>query len=413
MKKIIFACMLLLTAFSIQSQDNQELKDLGFEGTLKPIDGYITWFYDTSKPSSSLSDNQVLQGVKKAFEALTGTQDEAPQDFKPMGKIRFKQVFSTEDAQIVFGFWKNGQQGLPEQAEFGPKSIARGMYPPRFNHDGKGLASDIFFNDIHDFTIWNKESNAGTHKYFPVAFMHEVGHNLGLPHSKHPGDFLYKDLNKGIAMYGESEQRLLAAYGSLEGPGGPNLFNGQEYRPDEEIEGEHHNQEEIDLLEFELGFLNELLKDAQAEKENQERKHEEKIKEIEDLAQEAKMIFEVMDQEIVGINKDIAEIEAEINKLKEEKEPEEEEQEDKSTVLVLEDNYVLYGQKNFRKPLIVQYPFELTKNTRMIHEKSGTKVIVYYAGAVSGSVSRKVYIQRQGDLSKKVTISKGDTFKII
>jgi hypothetical protein len=173
-------------------------------GSIKPIEGYITWYLDTDHLSKrSISREDAIKGLKKGFGIL------APH----MSNVEFKEVLSKEGAQIVIGFYKNGEQGLPKA--FSPNTLAYAYLAN--NTDALGIVSDMFFNERF---LWALSHGAGRINFTKV-FVHEVLHSLGMYHNTaDKSSILYPSYspNNTIKLATDDINGLKFLYEKYEGP---------------------------------------------------------------------------------------------------------------------------------------------------------------------------------------------------
>jgi hypothetical protein len=154
------------------------------QGGIKPKDGYITWYLDPTKPSKTISEEDAIVSIKESWSYVE----------PHMHGIKFKQVASKSQAQVVVGFWLNGQSGLP--SKFNTNTLGYAFLGN--GGDGKGITGDIFINDKFKFSYGLKPG----YKDFKRVFLHESLHAVpGLYHQTiDRAGILYPTYNPSVSI---------------------------------------------------------------------------------------------------------------------------------------------------------------------------------------------------------------------
>ena len=111
-----------------------------------------------------------------------------------MGKVKFKEVDSRTEAQVVIGFYRNTDSTLPQPFETNTLAYAfLGNGGTAFN-----VVGDIFFND-ENFN-WALSPSRTVIDFIRVS-LHEILHSLGYHHvTNDPTAILYPSYNPNIPI---------------------------------------------------------------------------------------------------------------------------------------------------------------------------------------------------------------------
>lgn len=181
-------------------KDHEEFK---VSGSIIPINGYITWYADPHNLSKTISMSNVVLSVNQAFALIQ----------PHMGKVRFKQVLNKSEAQIVIGFYNNGNPGLPHN--FKDTTLAYAFLAN--NTNAKNIIGDMFFNEKFSWGI----NHGGGNISFRKVFLHEVLHSLGMFHQTHTRTgILYPTYtaNNSISITQDTINGLKHLYSKYDGP---------------------------------------------------------------------------------------------------------------------------------------------------------------------------------------------------
>lgn len=155
------------------------------EGGIRPINGYITWYFSESNSSDSISNEDVYEGIRESLMQIQ----------QYMGDAKFLQVGNASEAQVKIGFYKNGQSGLPQDFERNTLAYAfLGNGGTAFN-----VVGDIFFND-QNFN-WSLSPTRSSIDFIRVM-VHEALHAVpGLHHQTFDDEgILYPSYNPNVPI---------------------------------------------------------------------------------------------------------------------------------------------------------------------------------------------------------------------
>lgn len=178
-------------------------------GGIRPVEGYITWYLLDNKLSDTISKEDTIKGIEEAITYLE----------PHMGEVKFKQVETQREAQIVVGFYKNDDNTLPEQ--FGQSTLAYaflGNGGQAFN-----IIGDMYFNDEN--FAWTLGATR-TSIDFVRVWLHEALHSLGLHHQEFDSTgilFPSYNPNAPIKLTQDTINGLNSIYGGFEGPVEPEM----------------------------------------------------------------------------------------------------------------------------------------------------------------------------------------------
>lgn len=135
-------------------------------------DGRILWHIDEDHLTADLDKYKIILAFEKAFQV-----------WQPLfGPIKLESTGNKADAAIVLRFMSNGNPELPEK--FSEETLAYAYYPDK---KSLGVEADVYFNDAY---AWAEMHGVNYINLFKVA-VHEIGHALGLDHSKNVKDIMY------------------------------------------------------------------------------------------------------------------------------------------------------------------------------------------------------------------------------
>ncbi|CAH1405383.1 unnamed protein product [Nezara viridula] len=152
--------------------------------------------YHLANWSEKLTRGDVLEIIKKSLA-----------NWAKYGDLRFTEVSSPDEADIVFGFYR--RQHGDGSAFDGPGNVlAHAFAPSSYDYGQKGLEGDVHFDAEEPWVI-----DAGS-EYRGVDLMatavHELGHSLGFAHSPHTDSVMYPNYIRGKHELGYDD--ILAMY---------------------------------------------------------------------------------------------------------------------------------------------------------------------------------------------------------
>ena len=162
----------MIANFVCQHRDG-EFSTLGRGKGLRPDgNGIIWWHIHKDLYTDDMPKHKIVLAFEKCFDA-----------WKPhLHPIKIQSTGDVNKAQVVIRFLKNGDEELPNP--FGKHTLAYAYFP---HGNSMGLNADMFFNDDRE---WGEMHTAENYNLFKVA-VHEVGHALGIYHSKVKEDIMY------------------------------------------------------------------------------------------------------------------------------------------------------------------------------------------------------------------------------
>lgn len=171
-----------------------ELETINANRIIVPKNGKITWHLREDRMTSDMQKLKVIVAFEKAFKHWE----------KVFHPIQFEPVSKKKNAQIIIGFYRNGDKELPVPFE---KQVLAYAFAPGFH----AHASDMFFDDRWD---WSEMHKPGKINLFKVA-VHEMGHTFNLGHSKDIRDIMYPTYqpNDSVIITNDTIKTIMELYG--------------------------------------------------------------------------------------------------------------------------------------------------------------------------------------------------------
>ena len=139
-------------------------------GGITPINGKIFWHIDEEHISQDLDKYKIIHAVQKAFNVWQGY-------INPI----FEACEDKSKCQIVFKFMLPDNPELPFPYD---GALAYAFFPEGESLD---ITSDVYVNEIYNWGVVHTASGYNLMK----TLCHEIGHSIGLGHSKFTDDIMY------------------------------------------------------------------------------------------------------------------------------------------------------------------------------------------------------------------------------